>query len=38
LIATITALVDIRTAPVAGARMMPAHARTPAASGMAMTL
>lgn len=38
LIATITVESDIRTAPRAGERRIPALYRTPAASGMAMTL
>lgn len=38
LIATITVLADINTAPTAGARTIPAHASTPAASGIAMML
>lgn len=38
LIATITVLADINTAPIAGLRMTPMPARTPAASGMANTL
>src|SRR5690606_33854469 len=38
LIATITVLADIRIAPTAGASSMPAHASTPAASGMARML
>lgn len=38
LIATITVLSDISTAPMAGLRMMPQANSTPAASGMATTL
>ena len=38
LIATITVLSDISTAPTAGESRMPARANTPAARGMAMML
>jgi hypothetical protein len=36
--ATMIVLADIRAAPTAGLRMIPAQAKTPAARGIAITL